>query len=389
MEGMAKWPRSILHMDMDAFFASIEQMDHPELRGKPVLVGHDGPRGVVATASYEARPYGCHSAQAMSIAKRLCPHAIVVAGRMSRYQEVSEQVFGILHDFSPLIEPLSIDEAFLDLTGAEHLFGGAVAAAVTIRERVREEVGLTASVGVACNKYLAKLASDMRKPDGLTVIAPEDVDRVLPPLPITRLWGVGKVSAARFERLGVRTIGDLRRRGQEWLTKCAGNDAARLWELAHGYDLRPVISDSDAKSIGHETTFEQDVMDPDAVRDVLLSLTEQVAVRLRRHGVRAKGVSLKIRFGDFETVTRSSTLTEPTDVTQDLWQAARMLFDTWAKRFQPVRLIGITAERLGQGVGQETLFPDAGSAKQKRLDQATDAILGRFGKRAIRRGGAS
>jgi DNA polymerase-4 len=240
---------------------------------------------------------------------------------MSRYQEVSEQVFEILQGFSPVIEPLSIDEAFIDLTGAEHLFGSAEAAAKKIKQRVRHEVGLTTSVGVAPNKFLAKLASDLQKPDGLTVIGPDDVDRVLPPLPITRIWGVGKVSAGRFERMGVRTIGDLRRRGFEWLAQCGGNDAQRLWDLAHGIDSRIVISDHEAKSIGHETTFEQDLMEADAVRDVLLSLTEQVAVRLRRHGARAKGVALKIRFGDFEKVTRSATLPEATDVTQALWQA--------------------------------------------------------------------
>lgn len=383
------WSRSILHMDMDAFYASIEQMDHPELRGKPLLVGYDGPRGVVTTASYQARPFGCHSAQPMSVAKRLCPQAIIVPVRMSRYQEISESIFAILQDFSPVIEPLSIDEAFMDLTGAEHLFGSAEGAARQIRQRVREQVGLTASVGVAPNKYLAKLASDMDKPDGLTVIGPDDVERILPPLPIGRLWGVGKVSAARFERLGVRTIGDLRQRGLPWLITCAGNDAQRLWDLAHGHDLRPVISDQEAKSIGHETTFEQDIADPDPVRDVLLSLTEQVATRLRRHGVRARGVSLKIRFGNFQTVNRSATFPDATDVTREIWHMARALFNLWAQKFQPVRLIGITAEKLERQAPPLTLFAHPPSDKQKRLDHATDAILSRFGARSIRRGGAS
>lgn len=386
---MPTWPRSILHMDMDAFYASIEQMDHPELRGKPLLVGYDGPRGVVTTASYDARPFGCHSAQPMSVAKRLCPHAIVVAVRMSRYQEVSEHIFGILQSFSPVIEPLSIDEAFMDLSGAEHLFGSAEGAARQIRQRVRNEVGLTASVGVAPNKFLAKLASDMDKPDGLTVIGPEDLDRVLPPLPIGRLWGVGKVSAARFDRMGVRTIGDLRKRGLPWLTEYAGNDAQRLWDLSHGRDSRPVISDHEAKSIGHETTFEENLADPAQVRDVLLALTEQVARRLRRHGLRARGIALKIRFGDFKTVNRSATFSEATDVTSEIWQSARTLFDVWAKKFHPVRLIGVTAERLERSAEAMTLFDNPRSDRQKRLDSATDAILSRFGDHSIRRGGAS
>ena len=311
---------------MDAFFASVEQMDRPELRGKPVLVGHNGPRGVVATASYEARVFGCHSAQPMSVAKRNCPQAIVVSGRMGRYQEVSDQVFAIMSSFSPLIEPLSIDEAFIDLTGAEHLFGGGAMAARKLKDRVGKEVGVTGSVGVAPNKYLAKLASDMKKPDGLTVIGPADIDRVLPALPVTRLWGVGKTSAARFESEGVRTIGDLRARGLPWLARIAGNDAQRLWELAHGQDDRAVVSDREAKSIGHETTFETDLAEVDAVRDVLLSLTEQVATRLRRGEVRARGVTIKIRFGDFQTLTRSATLPDATDVTVELWACARKLF---------------------------------------------------------------
>lgn len=373
---------------MDAFYAAIEQMDNPALRGKPILVGHDGPRGVVSTASYEARPFGCRSAQPMAVAKRNCPSAIIVPVRMRRYQEVSEQVFGIMESFSPLIEPLSIDEAFIDLTGAEHLFGGGVEAARKLKERVRKEVGVTGSVGVAPNKYLAKLASDMDKPDGLTVIGPEDVDRVLPPLPITRLWGIGKSSAAYFEREGVRTIGDIRLRGEAWLAHVAGNDAGRLWSLSHGRDDRPVISDHEAKSIGHETTFETDVRDPDTVRDVLLSLTEQVATRLRRHGLRARGVSLKIRFGDFQTISRSATLTDASDVTVELWSCARRLFDEWSRNFVPVRLIGVTAERLERGEGQLSLFSDAQRLRARKLDEVTDTIKNRFGKDLIRRGGA-
>lgn len=382
------WPRTILHLDMDAFFASIEQMDHPELRGKPVLVGHAGPRGVVSTASYEARVFGCHSAMPMVTARRLCPQAIVMPVRGQRYHEISDQVFRILEDFSPLIEPLSIDEAFLDLTGTERALGEAPAVAARLKQRVRREVGVTASVGVAQCKYLAKLGSDYRKPDGLTVIGPEDVDRMLPPLPVTRLWGVGKATAARLEALGIRTIGDLRRTPVSVLESILGSDTLRLLELSHGIDKRPVVSDREAKSIGHEQTFETDVPDPHQVRSILLELTEQVAARLRRHGLLARGVCLKIRFGDFRTISRSATLASASDLTRDFWRAARELFDTWAREFQPVRLIGITAERLQTGGGQLPLFPEPGRVKQQQLDEITDRINARFGKGFVRRGGA-
>jgi DNA polymerase-4 len=384
---MLRWPRTILHLDMDAFFASVEQMDNPELRGKPLLVGHAGPRGVVTTASYEARPFGCRSAMPMVTARRLCPHAIVVPVRGARYREVSDQVFRILDDFSPLIEPLSIDEAFLDLTGAEHLFGDGAAAAAKLKARVKAEVGITASVGVAQCKYLAKLGSDMKKPDGLTVIAPEDVDRLLPPLPVTRLWGVGKMTAGRLETASIRTIGDFRRAPHAVLQGILGSDAQRLMQLAHGIDDRPVVSDCEAKSIGHEQTFEVDVANVDEVRAVLLELTEQVAARLRRHKLKCRGLSLKIRYGEFKTISRSATLEQATDLTADLWKRAEGLFAAWAREFQPVRLIGITAERLQAGGGQLPLFAEPGRQRQQQLDAITDQINARFGKRSIRRGG--
>jgi DNA polymerase IV len=373
---------------MDAFFAAVEVLDHPELKGKPLLIGHDGPRGVVSTASYEARIFGCRSAMPMVTAKRLCPHAIVVATRGGRYRDVSRQIFRILDDFSPLVEPLSIDEAFLDLSGTEHLLGSPVGAARKLKARIAAEVGITGSVGLAQCKYLAKLASDLQKPDGLTLIAPEDVDRILPPLPVTKLWGVGKATAARLEGRGIRTIGDFRRHGLAGLDRIVGSDAQRLWDLAHGIDPRQVVPDQEAKSIGHEQTFEEDIADPDAVRDVLLELTEQVGARLRRHGVRARGVAVKIRFGEFQTVNRSSTLPEATDVTRDLWLAARGLFDAWARGFSSVRLIGVTAERLERGEGQMLLFANPPQQRQRKLDELADRINARFGPQGIRRGGA-
>lgn len=379
--------RSILHLDMDAFFAAVEQRDYPELRGKPVLIGHDGPRGVVATASYEARPFGCHSAQPMAIARRRCPHAVIVPVRGRRYSEVSKQMFAILDAFSPLIEPLSIDEAFLDLTGAEQSQGAPEDVARRIKQRIRDELQLTASVGLAPNKFLAKLASDMDKPDGLTIIRADDIDRVLPPLPIERIWGIGPVTAAGLKDVGVHTIGDLRARPIEWLQARFGKDAERYWNLCRGIDHRPVVADREAKSIGHEQTFSVDVEEPGEVRRVLLGHVEQVARRLRKHGLSAKRVSLKIRFGDFETVTRSMTLPVATNVTTELWDAASRLLDAWT--FQPVRLIGMTAERLCRGEAQPGLFRDPEHERQQRIDAVTDRIAERFGKAAIKRGGVS
>jgi len=377
----------ILHLDMDAFFAAIEQRDDPSLRGKPVLIGHDGPRGVVATASYEARPFGCHSAQPMAIAKRRCPHAIILPGRPAHYRDISQQMFTILESISPAIEPLSIDEAFIGLEGTRRLLGDPVDVARGLRRSISEDLQMTASVGVAPNKFLAKLASDMDKPDGLTIIRSEDIDRVLLPLPVTRLWGLGKATAARIEPLGIRTIGDLRRKPLQWLEPIFGADAERYFNLARGIDLRRVVTDREAKSIGHEQTFQVNVSDPDEVRRVLFNQVEQVARRLRKQGFQAHGISLKIRYGDFETINRSSTFRSPTDITMELWQGARELFDRWIEHFQPVRLIGVTAERLAKGSGQGFLFPDAGRDRQREIDQVMDRINHRLGASAIKRGG--
>jgi DNA polymerase IV len=384
-------PRHILHVDMDAFFASVEQLDQPHLRGKPVLVGHDGPRGVVAAASYEARVFGCRSAQPIAVAKRLCPHALIVPGRHDRYSEISHTIFTLFERFSPAVEPLSIDEAFIDVTGSLALHGpvgGAAEIARKIKLAVRTETGLTASVGVAPNKFLAKLASDLEKPDGLVIIRPEDIDTLLPPLPITRLWGVGPKSAEEFAKVGIKTIGDLRNLPSDFILQRFGSFGEHCLNLAHGRDDRTIETDDSAKSISHEQTFETDVGSPDHIRTILFQQVEAVAYRLRKHTLRARRVALKIRFGEFQTISRSRTLPEPTDQTRELWDAAAALFDAWAREnFRPVRLIGMAAEAFATETTQLPLFPDPAAAQARKLDQTVDRINEKFGQGALRRAG--
>lgn len=382
-----KGKRSILHVDMDAFFAAIEQLDHPDLRGKPVLVGHDGPRGVVTTASYEARPFDCHSAQPMVVARRNCPQAIVVPVRSKRYREVSNRVFEILRRFTDLVEPVSIDEAFLDVEGSRRLLGDSVAIATRIKKEIFSELKIRASIGVAPNKFLAKLGSDLKKPDALVVIDPDHIDEVLLPLPISRIWGLGPAAVRRFEQMQVSTIADLRRVSLDRLVRKFGKAGHQFHRLARGIDSRPVVPDQKAKSISEENTFGEDLSDPGQVRTVLLAHVEAVARRLRKNGLQARRITLKIRFGDFQTISRSETLNQPTNLTQPLWQSAATLFDHWAKTaFQPVRLIGMGVGDFVRDDGQLDLFNDLRKQKQQRLDTATDRITDRFGACSIRRG---
>lgn len=381
------WPRAILHVDMDAFYASVEQLDFPELRGRPVLVGYAGPRGVVAAASYESRVFGCRSAQPMAVALRNCPHAVVQPVRFSRYREFSERVFGIMESCTPMVEPLSLDEAFLDVTASQRLLGEPEAIARRIKDAVRSGTGLTASVGVSGNKFLAKLASDLQKPDGLCVIRLEDAAATLAPLAVTRLWGVGPKTAQRLAGIGIKTIGDVRKLPPETLAARVGEEEAEHYRrLSAGLDDRPVVPDREAKSIGQEQTFGADLEDPQAVRDVLLEQVEQVGRRLRKHRLQARAVVVKIRFGQFQTITRRTTLADATDATSSLWHAARALFDAWANAsFRPVRLIGMSATDFASGATQIPLFADPHSQKQRRLDAVLDQISGRFGTDAIRR----
>jgi len=368
---------------MDAFYASIEQRDRPELKGLPVLVG--GPRdarGVVSAASYEARRFGVHSAMPLRVAARLCPHGVFLPVRMERYLEVSRRVFAIFARYSPLVEPLSVDEAFLDLTGCERLFGGPVEAARALRAEIRARCGLTASVGVAPNKFLAKLASDLEKPDGLVVVPREDVAGFLAPLPVERMWGIGPRGAEALHRLGIRTFGDLAGAPVARLRAEFGAAAAGLQALARGEDGRPVLTGREPKSVGHETTFPEDVTDEETLHATLVSLTDQVAARLRRHGLRARCVTLKLRYAPFETITRRRTLPDPTWLTRPLLEAALGLLAGALRRRAPVRLIGVSTSSFS---GQTTLFPPGGP-REEAVDHAVDEVRARFGAAALRRG---
>ena len=376
--------RIVLHIDMDAFFASVEQRDHEEYRGKPVIVGGLGPRGVVSTASYEARKFGVHSAQAMAIARRLCPNAIFLHPDHARYSDVSRQIFSILSRFSPVIEQLSIDEGFLDLTGMERLMDNPRVYGEEIKRAVREETGLTASVGIAPNKFLAKLASDLEKPDGLVVIRPEDAEKVLAPLPVNRIFGVGKKTEARLAALGFKTIGQLAAADRGKLVQALGNRmASQLLSLAHGLDDRPVEPRRAAQSIGREETFDEDIRSREEAERVLLALSEEVGWRLRRKGLFARTITLKVRLGSFDTFTRQQTLPEPVAYDEDIFREAQTLFRAFSMPPGPgIRLLGVSAGNLSEG-GEVSLFDD--HEKKDRLYGAIDSLKRRFGEGVVTR----
>jgi len=379
----------ILHADMDAFYASVEERDRPELVGRPVIVGGSPEkRGVVSAANYVARRYGVHSAMPAVTARRLCPHGVYLPPRIDYYAEVSRQIRDIFERFTPLVEPLSLDEAFLDVTGSEKLFGPAVEIGRQIKQIIRQELRLTASVGVAPNKFLAKIASDLKKPDGFVVVEADRVREFLDPLPVERLWGVGKQGSQAFQRLGIRTIGQLRQWPLESLQVRFGQSGEYLWQLAQGIDDRPVVPEREAKSISNETTFERDIADMEVLRAWLIDLTEQVGWRLRQQRLRGRTVHLKVRFADFSTITRAQTLPEPTDITDELWQVASdMLSSRLPAGHLPVRLLGVGVTGLDDtGLVQGTLFDREQRQKQSRLDAVADEIKERFGTGAIRRG---
>lgn len=379
--------RVILHVDLDAFFASVEQLDHPEYRGKPVLVGGSSRRGVVSTASYEARAFGCRSAMPVFKALQLCPHAIVLRVRGRRYREVSLQVREILDRYTPMVEPLSVDEAFLDVTASRRLHGDGPTIARAIREAIRSEIGITASVGVSFNKFLAKLGTDLNKPDGMTVITPDNLRQTLDPLSPSRVWGIGPKAAERLAGLNIRTIGRLRETPVETLSRVLGSDAQHVLDLVNGIDERDVHTDHDPKSVGHEQTFGQNLHDPERLRAILLEQVAEVAQSLRRRGLLARTVQLKLRYGDFRTITRRATLDAPTDVTDELWQAGRGLFDAWAgMSLAPIRLMGFAVSGLTTA-RQAGLFDEPRHEKSRAVDDAVDRITRKFGRAAIRRAG--
>lgn len=381
--------RMILHIDMDAFYASVEQRDNPALQGKPVVVG--GPaagRGVVSAASYEAREFGIHSAMPTATAARLCPHAIFLPGRMQAYASVSQQIREIFLRYTPLVEPLSLDEAFLDVQGSERLFGSAIEIGRRIQHDIANEVHLVASVGVAPNKFLAKLASDLEKPNGFVIVPVEEIQEFLDPLPISRLWGVGRMTAKGFDRFGVRTIAQLRRQPLTWVQATFGDQGTQLWNLAHGKDDRAVVPDRQAKSISNETTFAVDIADQEILRAWLLELAGQVGRRLRRAALQGRTVQLKVRFPDFRTITRVLTLPNATDTTQEIYAAAVSLFNERLPVNAPtVRLLGVGISGLAAPkVRQKMLFEEQEHETQSNADQAADEIRERFGHAALSRG---
>ncbi len=379
--------RAILHLDMDAFYPAVEVQDNPSLRGKPVIVGGSRERGVVSSASYEARKYGIHSAQPMAIAVRRCPHGIVLPVRMSRYLEVSKLVFDVFHRFSPKVEAVSIDEAFLDVTGCERLLEGPVKIAKKIKAEVAGQVGITVSAGLADTKFIAKIASDLNKPDGLTIVPAGDVEAFLHPLPIEKLWGVGKATQRSLAKIGVRTIGDLSRVPRDRLEKRFGKHGTHLHRLAHGVDERDVVPGRERKSIGHESTFEKDLIEKESIHREILSLSMRVSRRLRSSGCEGKTLTLKVKYNDFVQVTRSATLPKTTDDGAEIFRhASRLLQKTEAGR-RPVRLLGVSVSHLCESgsLVQPDLFarPSTAHPKAKELNLALDRIQDRFGEDAI------
>ncbi|MFV2110921.1 DNA polymerase IV [Micromonospora sp. LOL_025] len=374
----------ILHVDMDAFFASVEVRRRPELRGRPVVVGGTGPRGVVSSASYEARRYGVRSAMPTARARALCPHAVYLPPDFPQYSAASAAVMQIFRDVTPLVEPLSLDEAFLDVAGARRLFGPPAAIARRIRERVAAEQGLTCSVGVAPSKFVAKLGSTRAKPDGLLVVPALRVLDFLHPLPVSALWGVGERSAETLRRLGLATIGDLAEAPVGMLRKALGEaSAAHLHELAWGRDPRRVSPEQAEKSIGAEVTFDVDVTDPLEIRRALLALAEKVGIRLRRAGQVGRTVSLKVRLADFRTVSRSRTAGTPTDVAREIFDTVWALY-TALDPGEPVRLVGVRVE--GLAAARETprqLTLGAPARGWREAEAAADAAAARFGRSVI------
>lgn len=376
--------RKILHIDMDAFFASVEQRDDPSLMGKPVVVGgRPNSRGVVSAASYEARQFGIHSAMPITEAYRRCPQAVFIPVDMRKYQQASSKIQDIFLSYTPLMEPLSLDEAFLDVTGSTTLFGSAEEIATLIKQRIRQELQLTASVGIACNKFLAKIASDLQKPDGFVIVPPDQIQNFLDPLKVERVWGVGQKTAEQLHQLQVKTVKDLRALDGDTLTRLFGVMGRQLFELARGIDDRPVETKREAKSIGRESTFPTDIADLEVIETELLKLVVDVGRRLRRDALKARTITLKARYNDFRTLSRSVTLPKATDLDDVIYHEARTLLRTLSLR-QPLRLIGIALHNLTDQPEQLSLFDESQKDKET-LTKVIDDVNEKYGKSAITR----
>jgi len=387
------WPRVILHADMDAFFASVEQHDNPELRGKPVIVGGTGNRGVVSAASYEARRFGVHSAMPGREARQRCPQGIFIPARIHRYREVSSVVFDVMRSITPLVEGLSLDEAFLDITGSLRLFGAPGDVGKVLRERVYATTGLHISIGIAPSKFVAKIASDLEKPAGFVVVPPAGVQAFLDPLPVKRLWGLGPKTLPRVEAAGLRTFRDIRQARPEQLRAVLGNQAERYQRLAAGIDDRTVNPEREDKSVSAEETFEHDLARLHDLETVLLALVDKVTSRLRRNALLPRTITVKIRERSFATHTRSHTFQPPSNDTQVIWQQARRLLQTWWREHPgaAIRLLGVGTSQFG-AAEQSDLFAvvpaETAGAKvhRKPVDTLVDAVRERFGSGALVRG---
>lgn len=376
----------IIHVDMDAFFAAVEQRDNPKLKGKPVIIGCENPtvRGVVSTCSYEARKYGVHSAMPLREAYRKCPHGVFLNGNYQKYAEVSKDIKEIFLNFTPAVEPISIDEAFLDIHGCQRLFGSPVEIGLKIKDAIQNQLDLTASVGIAPNKFLAKLASDLEKPDGFVVIPKDRVKDILWPLPITRLWGVGEKTANFLIAKGIKTIGMLANLESEILESNLGKLGPALHKLAHGIDNRKVERHHGAKSIGNETTFREDTSDLDHVEATFLALAEQVGKRLRKAQQLGRTVNIKLRYANFKTITRSKTLMQSTNCTQNLYEVALELMHSTDLYNKSFRLVGLSVSNLEAVNSQQlSLFPIKKDLQSERLSSVLDGLRERYGDDAV------
>jgi DNA polymerase-4 len=381
--------RYIAHVDMDAFFAAIEQRDNPKLLSKPVVVGADPKegrgRGVVSTCSYEARKFGIHSAMPISFAYQKCPTAAFVPVNMEKYTKVSKQIYGIFEKFTPSIEPVGIDEAFLDITGSFHLFGGPIESCRLLKERIKKETRLTASVGLAPTLMAAKIASDLRKPDGLVEVTSEGLLDFLWPLPVERIWGLGKRSKVILLECGIQTIGDLAKRNIKDIVSLFGKNGEYFWNLAWGRDNRIVEKEIEAKSISNETTFERDTSDSEAITGAIAALSEKVSARLRLSLLKAKTITLKVRLQGFDTYTRAATLQKASNFSDVINKEIHRLYENFNARGKKIRLIGVKASNFIPADMRDSLFVDASDEKKEKVHSAIDRIKGKFGENIIHR----